>query len=42
MKYALASKGFLNGNIPYNKEVIIQTIKECAGKAQKPVQRYCM
>ena len=33
MRYALASKGFLNGNIPYNKEVITNTLKDCTGKA---------
>lgn len=33
MRYILASKGFINGNILYNKKVIIDTIKECSSMA---------
>lgn len=33
MKCALAAVGFLNGNTAYNKTVIADTLKKCAGKA---------
>ena len=34
MKCALAAVGFLNGNIEYNKKVLADTLKKCAGKAE--------
>ena len=33
MRCALASKGFINGNIEYNRNVIISTLKACSGNA---------
>lgn len=33
MKYALASAGFLNGDVGYNKAVLVGTLEACAGKA---------
>ena len=32
MRFALASKGFINGDLSYNKQVIIDTLIECAPK----------
>lgn len=33
MKCALAAVGFMNGNIAYNKTVLADTLRKCAGKA---------
>ena len=33
MKYALAAVGFINEDIEYNKAVLADTLRKCAGRA---------